>query len=119
MTIIKNSSISISKGVGVRVLKGDQTGYAYSEDLSLEAMQRAARTAASIATSATVKEHEGYKFNRLKPSNHYPVTRTATDLPLADKITKIQAAERAAAQQYESFCRIIEDRSKNGKAYTR
>ncbi|MEC7221275.1 MAG: DNA gyrase modulator, partial [SAR324 cluster bacterium] len=95
-SIIKNSSISISKGVGVRVLKGDQTGYAYSEDLSLEAMQRAARTAASIATSATVKEHEGYKFNRLKPSNHYPVTRTATDLPLADKITKIQAAERAA-----------------------
>ena len=95
-SIIKNSSISISKGVGVRVLKGDQTGYAYSEDLSLEAMQRAARTAASIATSATVKEHEGYKFNRLKPSNHYPVTRTATDLPLAEKITKIQAAERAA-----------------------
>ncbi|MDA0857752.1 MAG: metalloprotease TldD, partial [Proteobacteria bacterium] len=95
-SIIKNSSISISKGVGVRVLKGDQTGYAYSEDLSLYAMQRAARTAASIATSATVKEHEGYRFNRLKPSNHYPVMRTVTDLPLADKITKIQAAERAA-----------------------
>ena len=47
-----NSAYSnISSGVGIRVLKGDQTGYAYSEDLSEEAMLKAARTASNIADS--------------------------------------------------------------------
>lgn len=39
-------------GVGVRVVKGDQTGYAFTEDLSLESVRAAARTAASIAEGA-------------------------------------------------------------------
>jgi TldD protein len=45
-----NSAYSnIGYGVGIRVLKGDQTGYAYSEDVTKEALLKAARTAASIA----------------------------------------------------------------------
>ena len=49
-----NSAYSnIAYGVGIRVLKGDQTGYAYSEDLSLEAMIKAARTAANIADASS------------------------------------------------------------------
>ena len=39
-------------GVGVRVVKGDQTGYAFTEDLSLESIRAAARTAATIAEGA-------------------------------------------------------------------
>lgn len=51
--IINRASTGIDQGVGVRVVVGDQTGYAYSEDLTLEAMKQAARTAAGIATGAT------------------------------------------------------------------
>ncbi len=40
---------SVELGVGVRVVKGDQTGYGYTEDLSLPAIVAAARTAAAIA----------------------------------------------------------------------
>jgi len=40
---------SVELGVGVRVVKGDQTGYGFTEDLSLEALKRTARTAAAIA----------------------------------------------------------------------
>lgn len=36
-------------GVGVRVVKGDQTGYGYTEDLSLESLVACAKTAAAIA----------------------------------------------------------------------
>ena len=40
-----NSAYSnIGFGVGIRVLKGDQTGYAYSENVTPEAMMKAART---------------------------------------------------------------------------
>lgn len=40
---------SVTLGVGVRVIKGDQTGYAYTEDLTREAVCEAATTAAVIA----------------------------------------------------------------------
>jgi TldD protein len=45
---------SVELGVGVRVVKGDQTGYGYTEDLSLPAIVAAARTAATIADGAAV-----------------------------------------------------------------
>ena len=46
---------SVELGVGVRVVKGDQTGYGYTEDLSLPAILAAARTAATIADGAAAR----------------------------------------------------------------
>src|SRR3954454_4716485 len=48
--ILKSASRGVSMGVGVRAQMGDATGYAYTEKLDWDAMQRAADTAASIAT---------------------------------------------------------------------
>ena len=47
--ILKSARRAVSMGLGVRVMKGDATGYAYCEDLSFEAMKEAAETAAQIA----------------------------------------------------------------------
>src|SRR5262245_31654323 len=47
--IIRTASAGVSCGLGVRVVAGERTGYAYTDDLSWEAMARAARTAAHIA----------------------------------------------------------------------
>ena len=44
---------SVELGVGVRVVRGDQTGYGYTEDLSEKALLEAARTAAAIADGAS------------------------------------------------------------------
>jgi TldD protein len=44
---------NVAFGVGIRVLKGDQTGFAYSETVSEEAMLNAAKMAANIANSNT------------------------------------------------------------------
>src|SRR5271156_343158 len=51
--ILKSASRGVSMGVGVRVQKGDATGYAYVEQLDWEAMKHAAETAAQIATGGT------------------------------------------------------------------
>ncbi|MCA9546077.1 MAG: hypothetical protein KC613_16850, partial [Myxococcales bacterium] len=40
---------SVSLGVGVRVIKGDQTGYAYTEELTRKAVADAAGIAAVVA----------------------------------------------------------------------
>ncbi len=48
--ITRSASRGVSMGLGVRVQKGDATGYAHVEDLSFEAMKRACETAARIAS---------------------------------------------------------------------
>ncbi len=48
--IVSNANSGIEQGVGLRVVIGEQTGYAFTEDLSLSSMLGAARTASAIAT---------------------------------------------------------------------
>src|ERR671925_1153530 len=50
--IIKSATKGVNLGVGVRVISGEQTGYAYSDDLNRENILKAARTAAFIANSS-------------------------------------------------------------------
>jgi len=45
----KSALFGISQGAGVRVISGDKTGYAYTDDLTLEAFLRAADVASYIA----------------------------------------------------------------------
>src|SRR5580692_3838423 len=49
-SIVKSAVQGVSLGVGVRVISGERTGYAYSDDLSPEKIRKAARVAACIAS---------------------------------------------------------------------
>src|ERR1700689_3951605 len=53
--ILKSASRGVSMGLGVRVSKGDGTGYAHVQRLDWDAMKRAAQTAAQIATGGGSK----------------------------------------------------------------
>ncbi|MBF0286555.1 MAG: metalloprotease TldD [SAR324 cluster bacterium] len=94
--IIKNSAKAVIMGVGIRVIKGEQTGYGYSENLHIKPMLHAARTAASIASGSTVKTLNGSKFNETIPPNYYKVLHTIADLEITEKIRLIQEVEKAA-----------------------
>src|SRR5258708_3288772 len=48
-SIVKSAPQGVSGGVGVRVIAGERTGYAYSDDLSPEKIRKAAKVAACIA----------------------------------------------------------------------
>jgi len=49
---VNRAASNIDFGMGVRVVSGDQTGYAYVENITLEEMLKAARTAARIANKS-------------------------------------------------------------------
>ncbi len=84
-----NSAYSnIGSGVGIRVIKGEQTGYAYSEIISAEAMLKAARTAANIADSAA--KFSPVNINEYIPPNYYTVKTSWEDTSVKDKIPYIQ-----------------------------
>lgn len=48
---VKSAGGGVMSGVGVRVIRGDAIGYAYTEDLSFEAIKTACEAAAHISTA--------------------------------------------------------------------
>jgi TldD protein len=90
--ILKSASRGVSMGLGVRVQKGDATGYAYVESLDWEAMRRAADTAAQIATGGGAKAP--ILAQAVELPRRYELERVTLDVP---GIEKRQLLERAAA----------------------
>src|SRR5258707_12946178 len=55
-SMVKSAAQGVSMGVGVRVIAGERTGYAYSDDLSPEKIRKAANVAAHIASAPSKVE---------------------------------------------------------------
>ncbi len=78
----------VELGVGIRVLKGDQTGYSYSEDISINAMNLAAKTAANIAGGS--KKIGSINIKALSTPNFYPVKTSWEDVKIDKRIPILQ-----------------------------
>ena len=48
-SIIKSGSYSISQGVGVRAVSGEKSGFAYSDEISMDALLASAKSASAIS----------------------------------------------------------------------
>ena len=53
--IVKSGSFNIEQGVGVRALSGEKTAFAYSDEISLQALQDAAKATRAIASAGQAK----------------------------------------------------------------
>ncbi len=93
--IIKETSENINCGAGIRVISGDQTGYGYTNVLSLKSLQRVALTAASIAKGSPPLNPAAIQFHRVV-ENYYPLIRPAHDETLETKISLVQETYKAA-----------------------
>jgi TldD protein len=92
--IVKSASQGTSAGCGIRVLSGERTGYAYTDNLSPERLLHAARTAALIASGPATQTVQGF----IEPpiADLYPVPLGGFDLDLAARLELILKADRAA-----------------------
>lgn len=86
---VNNCGSNIDFGMGVRVLAGDQSGYAYVEGVTLEEMLRAARTAARIATSGKAGKPVGLTEKAIA-QNRYTVTPPWEDVSVKAKIPYLE-----------------------------
>jgi TldD protein len=96
--LISKASTSIDQGVGLRVVIGDQTGYAFTEDLTLEAMLGAARTASAIAKGAPLPALGAWNFNAT-PGQLYSVRKHWSEVGVADKLPMVEKLEGYAKAQ--------------------
>jgi TldD protein len=91
---IRTVGRGVTLGLGVRVLRGDATGYAYTEELSLDRMLEAARTAAQIASSGAAPG--AIPIRPVTLANRYPVTEPSLARAGADKVALLRRADAAA-----------------------
>ena len=90
--IVKSGSFNIDQGVGVRTVTGEKTAFAYSDDISLEALRSAAQTTRAIARQgsggATQVVRRGSGHNLYVP--HDPLA----SLKDGDKVALLERLER-------------------------
>lgn len=79
----------IDYGVGIRVISGEQTGYAYSEITAMPQMEKAARMAAQIASGGG-KNLNIPLTSVLKGKNFYPVEKGWEEISVSYKIPYLQ-----------------------------
>ncbi len=89
---VKDASFSIDRGVGVRALAGEKTGFAYSQDINLQALTQAATAARSITRAG--QSLQVCAFARPKIRELYPAINP---IPSLDEVAKIDLLKRVDA----------------------
>src|SRR6185369_11345100 len=93
-SMVKSAAQGVSMGVGVRVIAGERTGYAYSDDLSPEKIRKAASVAAHIA--AGPGKTEKFDLREAVRHNLYPVVTAPTETAFSERVELVKRADRSA-----------------------
>ena len=93
-SMVKSAAQGVSVGVGARVIKGERTGYAYSDDLAPEKIRKAARVAAHIAAGPS--QVDKVSLSEGRPHNLYPVVVAPTETAFSARVELVKRADRAA-----------------------
>jgi TldD protein len=99
--IVKSGSFNIEQGVGVRAVSGEKTAFAYSDEISFDALQDAAKATRAIAAAGQAR--------RVKT----PATRSNV-VPLykdIDPIGSLESSRKVALlEKLEKKCRALDPR---------
>jgi TldD protein len=91
--IVKSANRATRQGVGVRVISGEKTGYAYCDEIDLAAIRKAALTAAHIAQSESGVGP--VNVSQVSPTHDlYRALQPIDDEPLPRKIELLERIDR-------------------------
>lgn len=95
--IIKDGSYNIERGVGVRAISGEKTGFAYSDEISLSTLNDACKAARSIAKhggKTKVKVFENVTSKAL-----YTSSNPLLNMPDSDKVDLLRTVDAYVRKQ--------------------
>lgn len=83
--IVKEGSFNLDHGVGVRAISGEKTGFAYSDDIILPALEQSVKAARCIAAQGNSQSICAWKSNIIKPlyTDKSPLDSLGTEEKLA------------------------------------
>ncbi len=94
--IIKSGNYEVDRGVGVRALSGEKTGFAYADDIHLLALEQAANAAGSIVKHG--KEKSVKVWQKANSNDLYKPINPLTSWTEQDKIDLLQRLDRYVRQ---------------------
>ncbi len=92
-------------GVGIRVLKGERTGYAYTESTDINDMIQAAKAASAIACSGG--ESRSYSPVKIEPLDLYPVRSNWREIPADAFLPFLKLLETKVFQADNRIVKVI------------
>ena len=92
---IHEGSSALTRGVGIRVVVGESAGYAYSEDLSLDALLGAAEAASLIARTSPAGQERRFELKSEQIPQLYDEAREE-HAPAHDYVALLSRADVAA-----------------------
>ena len=98
--LVKDGSFNIERGVGVRAISGEKTGFAYADAISTAALQQAASAARGIAAQG--QQGQVKAFSKTGNSMIYLPCEPLQSLTNTEKV--------AMLHQIEAFIRSLDSR---------
>jgi TldD protein len=102
--IIRDGSYNIERGVGVRAISGEKTGFAYSDEISEQALIDACKAARSISGKGGSS-----KINAFKTSNDqalYTASNPLLTMPDADKVDLLRTVDAYVRSQAKEASQV-------------
>ncbi|MBI3002614.1 MAG: metalloprotease TldD [candidate division NC10 bacterium] len=93
---VKKATRNITQGVGVRATAEEKTGYAFSDEITVERLELAARAARAITEQAGGTAPVPVARQGGRPHTLYPVSRPPTEATLQEKLTLLEQVDRIA-----------------------
>ncbi|MBD1581057.1 metalloprotease TldD [Pseudoalteromonas sp. S16_S37] len=90
---VKEGSYNIERGVGVRAVAGEKTGFSYSDAINLEALNKAAMAARSIAQAGEEKKVQ--VFSEADVKRQFEPAQPIQSMTDADKVSLLKEVENA------------------------
>ncbi|HUQ75093.1 MAG TPA: metalloprotease TldD [Burkholderiales bacterium] len=90
--IVKSASFNIEQGVGVRAVSGEKTAFAYSDEISFDALEDAAKATRAIAASGQARRVKA--ASRKLPTPLYAAVDPISSLAPEAKVALLERIER-------------------------
>ncbi|WP_291989885.1 metalloprotease TldD [Candidatus Accumulibacter sp. ACC007] len=104
--IVKSGSFSIDEGVGVRAMAGEKTAFAYSDDISSQALSDAAATVRAIAAVGEQQGVPALKKGRAPRALYVPHDPLAS-LDAASKVKLLERLEALARAEDSRVTQVM------------
>jgi len=104
--IVKETAEAVSLGLGIRVIRGDRTGFGYTNDLAYDKVEKAARTASAIASGRVKAPPPRPLREKLLLRSVYRVSSRADKAGLRAKIALVREAYAAARDFDERIVKV-------------
>ena len=103
--LVRNASHSVEKGVGIRAISGDKTGFAYADEILLPSLLQASRAARAIASHGQQGRVQAWR--RSEPEPLYRGHDPMSVLPASEKVDLLRRIDAYARSRDPRVSQVI------------